>query len=73
MVIKMMVMIVMMMLSGHSEADVSRGGCAQTQDCVEERGRGQDQGEEQPPSAQVTSYILPQGILTSDDDDDYDI
>ena len=47
----------MMMMSGHSEADLSRGGCAQTQDCVEERGRGQDQGEEQPPSAQVT-YVL---------------
>ena len=59
----------MMMLSGHSEADVSRGGCAQTQDRVAERGRGQDQGEEQPPSAQVTSYITPGDTDISDDDD----
>ena len=58
-----------MMMSGHSEADVSRGGCAQTQDRVEERGRGQDQGAEQPPPAQVTSYITPGDTDISDDDD----
>ena len=58
---KMVIMMIMsmIMLSGHSEADLSRGGCAQTQDCVEERGRGQDQGAQQPPSAQVTSYVPP--------------
>ena len=47
-------MMMVTMMSGHGEADLSRGGGAETQDRVAERGRGQDPGPQQPPSAQVT-------------------
>lgn len=45
---------VTMMMSGYGAADMSRGGGAETQDRVAERGWGEDPGPQQPPSAQVT-------------------
>ena len=50
-----MMMIMVMMMSGHGEAHLSRGGGAHTQDSLAERGRGQDTAAQQSPSAQVTS------------------